>query len=177
MRALPAILAARPNAHAIIVGGNEVSYGPAPGGGRSWAEIFLSEAKSRLPLDRVHLVGRIPYSQYLVLLQASAAHVYLTYPFVLSWSMLEAMSAGALVIGSRTPPVTEVVENGVNGVLVDFFDTEGITAAVVEALANPARFRAVRERARETIVSRYDLRRHCLPSWLRFVEEQALGQR
>src|SRR5262249_33638374 len=111
IRALPEILRARPNARAIIVGGTGVSYGkPAPGG-ESWRAACVKEVADKLDFDRVHFVGKIPYLTYVNLLQVSAAHVYLTYPFVLSWSMLEAMSAQCLVIGSRTEPVTEVLEH------------------------------------------------------------------
>jgi len=103
-------------------------------------------------------------------MQIGRAHAYLTYPFVLSWSMLEAMSAGALVIGSRTAPVEEVIRDGVNGRLIDFFDIDGWSAAMIEALAEPERFVPLRAAARDTIVSRYDLRRHCLPRMVDFVE-------
>ncbi len=169
MRALPRILEARPNAHAVIVGGDSVSYGaPAPEG-KTWKEIFLAEVRDRLPLERVHFVGRIPYPDFVSLMQTSMAHVYLTYPFVLSWSMLEAMSAGALVIGSRTEPVEEVIRDGENGLLVDFFDQDALVACAVEALAHPERFRDVRHAARRSIVEGYDLRRRCLPQWLKFV--------
>ena len=121
-------------------------------------------------MERVHFTGKVPYADYLRLLQISAAHVYLTYPFVLSWSMLEAMSAGALLIASGTPPVREVVEHGRNGVLFDFFDKEALAAAVVDALARPHAYRAMRDAARRTIVERYDLAQVCLPQWLRFVD-------
>jgi glycosyltransferase involved in cell wall biosynthesis len=173
MRALPAILARRPRARAVIVGGDGASYSPRPASGRSWKTVFLAEVANRLDRDRVHFVGRIPYPTLLQLLQVSAAHVYLTYPFVLSWSMLEAMSAGALVIGSRTPPVEEVIEDGRNGVLRDFFDVDGIADAVVDALARPARYRALRDAGRQTIVDRYDLKRVCLPAWRRLLGEVA----
>jgi glycosyltransferase involved in cell wall biosynthesis len=166
MRALPRILERRPNARAVIVGGSKVSYGPAPRGGTSWRDIFLDEVRDRLDADRVHFVGRVPHRALLDLLRVSAAHVYLTYPFVLSWSMLEAMSAGALVIGSRTPPVEEVITHGRNGILCDFFDPNGIADAVVDALAHPARYQPLRDAGRRTIVERFDLQHVCLPAWL-----------
>ena len=173
LRALPKILRARPKARAVIVGGHEVSYGAAPPPGKSWKQIFLDEVQADLPMDRVHFTGKVPYPDYLRLMQISAAHVYLTYPFVLSWSMLEAMSAGALVIASATPPVTEVIRHGDNGLLFDFFDTGVLAAQVIEALALPSSMRAIRARARKTIVERYDLKRICLPQWLDFVERAA----
>jgi glycosyltransferase involved in cell wall biosynthesis len=112
----------------------------------------------------------VPYPTFVALMQIARVHAYLTYPFVLSWSMLEAMAAGALVIGSRTPPVEEVISDGVNGRLVDFFDIAGWSAALIAALAEPDRFAPLRAAARETIVARYDLRRHCLPRMVDFVE-------
>ena len=170
MRALPRILERRPNAQAIVVGGDKVSYGPAPPAGKSWKGIFFDDVRDRLDPDRVHFVGRVPHRALLSLLQVSAAHVYLTYPFVLSWSMLEAMSAGALVIGSNTPSVEEVITHGRNGILCDFFDADGIADAVVSALAHPARYQALRDAGRRTIVERFDLQRVCLPAWLALLD-------
>lgn len=170
MRALPAVLAARPEAQVVIVGGDDVSYGrPAPQG-TTWKQRFLAEVEGRLDLSRVHFLGKVPYSTFVSLMQVARVHAYLTYPFVLSWSMLEAMSAGALVVGSRTPPVQELIEDGVNGRLVDFFDVEGWSALLTKALARPDRFADLRAAARATIVDRYDLRRICLPRMVDFVE-------
>lgn len=104
MAALPGILEARPKARAVIVGGTGVSYGQPPPPGLTLKDKLLDEVRGRLDLVRVHLVGRSPYRTYIRLLQVSAAHVYLTYPFVLSWSMLEAMAAGCGVVGSATSP-------------------------------------------------------------------------
>lgn len=155
MRALPRILEARPEAHVVIVGGDEVSYGGRPKEGGCWREVMLAEI-GPLP-ERVHFTGRIPYADYLSLLQVSSVHLYLTYPFVLSWSMLEAMAAGAFVVGSATPPVEEVIEDGVNGWLVPFFDTDTIAGRVADALALRRDVDPIRRAARETIVSRYAL--------------------
>lgn len=170
MRALPDILRARPNAHAVIVGGEEMSYSPRAPGGRTWKEIFLDEIKDRLDLNRVHFTGRVPYDTFLDLMRVSRAHAYLTYPFVLSWSMLEAMSAGALVVASRTPPVEEIITDGVNGRLVDFFDLAAWTRTLIEVLAEPARFASLRSAARDSIVARYDLHARTLPRLIAFVE-------
>ena len=104
-------------------------------------------------------------------MRVTRVHAYLTYPFVLSWSMLEAMSAGALVVGSRTGPVEELIQDGVNGRLVDFFDVEGWSSTLIDALAHPDKYTGLREAARRTIVERYDLKKHCLPELIRFVEE------
>ena len=172
MRALPEVLAARPGAQVVIVGGNEVSYGAAPKQG-SWKEHFLAEVRDRLDLSRVHFVGKLPYPQFVALMQVSRAHAYLTYPFVLSWSMLEAMAAGAHVVASATAPVMEVIEDGVNGTLVDFFDVPGWSRALTEALAEPERFAPRRLAARQTVLDRYDLQSVCLPQQVAFVEKFA----
>lgn len=171
MRALPKVLAARPNARAIIVGGPGVSYGAKPRDGRSWKDIYLDEVKDRLDLSRVHFVGNVPYQNFVSLMQIARVHAYLTYPFVLSWSMLEAMSAGALVVGSRTPPVEELITDGVNGKLVGFFDVEGWSAALIDALAEPRKYASLREAARRTIIDGYDLATNCLPRMVEFVEK------
>ncbi|TMA23510.1 MAG: glycosyltransferase [Deltaproteobacteria bacterium] len=176
MRALPEILKRRPNARAVIVGGDGVSYGAAPRGERSWKDIFLAEVRDQLDMSRVHFVGRVPHATYLNLLQVSAAHVYLTYPFVLSWSMLEAMASECLVIGSRTAPVTEAIEHGANGLLADFFAPGAIADAVIDVLAEPQKYRPLREAARRTVLERYDLVSICLPRHLALIGEVAEGR-
>ncbi|MGB8813541.1 MAG: glycosyltransferase family 4 protein [Paracoccaceae bacterium] len=170
MRALPAVLAARPDAQVVIVGGDEVSYGKAAPTGQSWKQIFLDEVQGQLDMSRVHFFGKVPYPTFVSLMQISRAHAYLTYPFVLSWSMLEAMSAGALVVGSRTPPVQELIDDGVNGRLVDFFDVGGWSRMLTKALAHPERFKDIRRAARETILQGYDLQTICLPRMVAYVE-------
>ncbi len=175
MRALPAILRARPKARVLIVGGDEVSYGAPPKQGGSWRQIFLNEVKDELDMSRVHFTGRVPYATLNQILRVSTAHVYLTYPFVLSWSMMEAMSLGALVIGSDTQPVREVIEDGVNGLLVDFFSPDALADRVIEALAHREAFTALRRRARETVVKRYDLNSVCLPAQMTLVDALASG--
>lgn len=181
MRALPALLRERPQAQVVMVGGSGVSYGARPQDGRSWQDTLREEIAPQLDeamRARVHFVGRLPHPQLMKLYQVTRAHVYLTYPFVLSWSMLEAMSAGALVIGSRTAPVEEVIEHGRNGLLVDFFDREGLVRTMADALAAPpGTHDAIRSTARETVVRRYDLRRVCLPGQVALVEEIGRGPR
>jgi len=173
MRALPDVMAARPNAQVVIVGGDEVSYGAAAPDSQTWKQIFLDEVKDRLDLSRVHFLGKVPYPQFVALMQISRAHAYLTYPFVLSWSMLEAMSAGAYVIGSKTAPVEELIEDGVNGRLVDFFDIKAWSDALIEALAEPDRFMPQRRAARQTILDNYDLQNVCMPRMVDYVESFA----
>jgi len=169
MRALPRILAARPGAQVILVGGETGGYGPRPPEG-TWKEVMLRELSGRLDLRRLHFTGRVPYADLVNILRIGRAHVYLTYPFVLSWSMLEAMSLGAYVIGSATPPVEEVIEDGVTGRLVPFFDVDRLAEAVIDALADPAAQAPIRAAARRHIVERYDLRTVCLPQLTEFVE-------
>jgi len=170
LRALPAVLKARPGARVVIVGGDEVSYGAAPKNAKGWKEIFLNEVRDRIDLSRVHFVGKLPYADFTRLMQISRVHAYLTYPFVLSWSMVEAMAAGALVVGSRVAPVEEVIRHGENGLLVDFFDIPAWSDTLIAALADPACFAPLRAAARQSIIDRYDLHGVCLPRLVALVE-------
>ncbi len=155
MRAAERILDQRPKCHILVVGGDEISYGVPPKEGGSYRELMLKEVS--LDHHRIHFLGRVPYDRFLKILQVSAAHIYLTVPFVLSWSMLEAMAAGCVVVGSRTPPVEEVIKPGVNGLLADFFDHEEVAAQVIDVLEHPDRMADLRQAARRTVVQRYDL--------------------
>jgi glycosyltransferase involved in cell wall biosynthesis len=166
MRSLPALLKEKPNAHVIIVGGDKVSYGAAAPAGQSWKSIFLNEVIDRIDKSRVHFVGNLSYKNFIKVLQVSTVHVYLTYPFVLSWSLLEAMSVGCAIVGSKTAPVEEVIEHGINGVLVDFFDKELLTQEIVKLLENPNLRKELGHAARNTILASYDLRSICLPQQL-----------
>ncbi len=173
MRSLPAILHRRPRAHIVIVGGDEVSYGQSLPNGETYRQHMLKELGDAIDLKRVHFMGKVPYTTFLNILQISRAHVYLTYPFVLSWSMLEAMSAGCLLIGSRTAPVEEVLRDGENGLLVDFFSTKELIDRVVSALEHPEDYRDLREKARRTVIENYDLKSICLPEQLKLLEKLA----
>lgn len=170
LRALPAVLAARPGARVVVPGGDGISYGTPPPGGGGWRAHLLAEAGDRLDLSRVHFPGRIPYADFVRLMQVTRVHAYLTYPFVLSWSLLEAMAAGAHVIASDTGPVREVVTDGVTGDLVGFFDVPGWSAALTAALATPRGFDDRRRAARALVRARYDLARVCLPRLIALVE-------
>lgn len=169
MRALPEVLAARPKAHVLIVGEEGQSYGAPPPEG-SWKQKFLDEVKDRLDLSRVHFLGRVAYPDFISILQVGRVHAYLTYPFVLSWSALEAMAAGAMVVASDTAPLREVVQDGVNGRLVPFFDVPGWSAALIDALARPDHYAPLRAEARRSVVAKYDLETICLPRLIDFVE-------
>jgi glycosyltransferase involved in cell wall biosynthesis len=175
MRALPEILRARPKARAIIVGGDEVSYGRRLEAGKTYRQMLLDEVGGELDMDRVHFVGRVPYNIFLDVLRISSVHVYLTYPFVLSWSMLEAMSLGCLVVGSDTPPVREVIEHGKNGLLVDFFDVPALADAVARAVADRSAHDQIRAAARRTVVDKYDLATICLPRHLELIRTMTEG--
>jgi glycosyltransferase involved in cell wall biosynthesis len=169
MRAIPEIQKRRPKARIVIVGGDEVSYSPRLPPGETYRQRLLREIEGKADLSKVCFTGRIPYAQYLALLRRSSVHVYLTYPFVLSWSLLEAMSAGCLVVASHTPPVEEVLRDGENGLLVDFFSTEQIAAAVAHALEHQQELEPLRQRARGSVIAGYDLKRVCLPAQLGLV--------
>lgn len=177
MRSLPRILSARPNARVLIVGGDEVSYGARLPPGQTFRQLMLKELAGSLDLSRVHFLGKIPYNGFIKVLQVSRVHVYLTYPFVLSWSMLEAMSAGCLIVGSRTQPVEEVIHHAGNGLLVDFFSPEQIADRVIDALEDRNSFASLRQNARETVIDRYDLRSICLPAHLRLLNMLAPPER
>jgi glycosyltransferase involved in cell wall biosynthesis len=162
MRALPEILAARPSARVVVVGGDDVSYGKRLSG-QTYRQLYVDEIRGRVDLSRVHFLGRLAYRDFLRVLQVSRTHVYLTYPFVLSWSLMEAMSCECLIVGSDTAPVREVIRDGSNGFLVDFFDRRALIERVVDCLASPGRNDDLRRRARADVISSFDLRKVCLP--------------
>jgi glycosyltransferase involved in cell wall biosynthesis len=176
MRAAREILLRRPRTHIVIVGGDSVSYGASAPGGSTWREIMLNEVGLGSEA-RLHFVGQVPYDAYLKLLQISAAHVYLTYPFVLSWSFIEAMASGCAIIGSATPPVLEVLKDGENGLAVDFFSPTAIADAVDGILDSPDRRQDLRERARATAVEDFDLNRRQLPRWTALLDDLIQGRR
>ncbi len=148
MRALPDLLKAHPNCQVLVVGGDDISYGDRPDDAPNWREKMLREN----PVDpgRVHFLGKVSYDLYRCILQVSAVHVYLTYPFVLSWSALEAMACGCLLVASNTAPVREVIRHGENGWLFDFFDRKALVEQVLHALSNPPEAAALRANARQS---------------------------
>lgn len=176
LRALPAVMAARPGAQVVIVGGDGVSYGAAPKEGGSWKARLLAELGGRLDLSRIHFTGHLPYAKYLRLLQVSRVHCYLTYPFVLSWSLIEAMAAGCYIIGSDTAPVREVIEDGKNGRLVGFFDQSALERALTAGLAGDRAAKHLRAAARRTALEHYDCTSVTLPKLVDWVEGFASPQ-
>lgn len=153
MRSVEEICQRRPNTHFVIVGGDDVSYGARLPNGQTYRQKLLSEVK--IDASRVHFLGKIPYQHYLKVLQISSAHIYLTVPFVLSWSMLEAMSAECLVIASDTPPVREVISHQENGLLIDFFSPTAIADSVDYALDHPQQMQKLRKAARQKVLENY----------------------
>lgn len=181
MRALPELLRQRPRARVLLVGGTDVSYGarpdPARHGASTWKEVYVNEVRPHIPdadWARVHFLGHVPYQHFVPLLQLSTVHVYLTYPFVLSWSLLEAMSVGCAVVASHTAPLREAIVPDETGRLVDFFDPQALTREVVDLLEHPAERQRLGLNARRFARQHYDLQTVCLPRQMQWV--QALAQ-
>jgi glycosyltransferase involved in cell wall biosynthesis len=178
MRALPELLRRRPNAQILIVGGDDVSYGarpmPTENGPTSWKDICIAEVRHQIQdkdWARVHFLGKIPYAHFITLLQVSTVHVYLTYPFVLSWSLLEAMSAGCAIVASDTQPLREAIEHDQTGRLVNFFDMAALIEQVDDLLDHPAERQRLGENARSFAQQHYDLHSICLPRQMAWVHK------
>jgi glycosyltransferase involved in cell wall biosynthesis len=172
MRALPELLRAVPDVHVLMIGADKASgYGIAAPEGGTWCSYMMKEMGDKLDPSRVFFTGKIPYDTMLAALSLSWAHVYYTYPFVLSWSVLEAMASECLIFGSDTPPVRDALRHGVNGLLHDFFDSGALANALIDACRHPERFTDLRAAARQTVVEQFDQRRICLPAWLKVIDE------
>ena len=180
MRALPELLRRRPRARVLIVGGDNVSYGARPEEGKTWKEIFITEVRPQISAAdwaRVHFFGTIPYTQFIKLLQLSTVHVYLTYPFVLSWSLLEAMSAGCAIVASNTKPLREAIRHNETGRLIPFFDVTGLTNEVCALLDDPEERARLGTNARAFAQTHYDLNTVCLPRQLEWVRDFSLREK
>ena len=174
MRALPRLLAAVPDAHVLLIGtDSRHGYGAAPArADATWRQIMLEEVGDRLDHSRVHFPGPLPYDLLATVLSLSRAHVYLTHPFVLSWSLLDAMACECLIVGSDTEPVRDVIRPGVNGLLVPFHDHDALADALIGACrAPPERYAPLRRAARATAVRDFDRARVCEPAWLALIDE------
>lgn len=147
----------RPQCHVVIGGEDRCCYGSPPEPGKTWKQVLVERLQP--DPERIHFVGTLPYGQYRALLRASSVHVYLTRPFVLSWSFLEALSCGCLVVASDTEPVREVARDGHNALLTDFHSPTAIADRIVDALENRTHLTGVRAQARQTVLDGYDVRR------------------
>jgi len=177
MRALTEVLRRRPQAHVLIVGGDGFSYGNPPPYGGTYREMMLAELGSGIDRERVHFLGHLPYEVYLNVLQVSSVHVYLTYPFVLSWSFVEALAAGCLILGSSTGPVLELLRDGENGLLFDFFATQSLCDRIDEVFEQPPdRMECLRAAARATAVGMFDLKTQVLPRWESLLQDLIQGR-
>ena len=166
---LPALLQRYPHARVLIVGDDGVSYGAKSTSGKSWKNIFFDEIKDKLSnqqLQRIHFLGHVPYHLLLAIFQVSSVHVYLTYPFVLSWSLLEAMSCGCAVVASSTQPLLEVINHNETGLLTDFFDIEMLLSNISALLDNSSLAQRLGRNARKYVCQHYDLYSICLPKQL-----------
>ena len=170
MRALPAVLDSLPDAQILVIGDDRKGYGPVAPEDTTWKAQLLKELADRLDLSRVHFLGRVPHAEMLAAFSISRAHVYYSYPFVLSWSLFEAMACECMIIASDTAPLHDVIANGRNGVLVDFFDVAALSEVLIRCCRRPREFDAMRGAARTTILERFDRRRHSLPAWRRLLE-------
>lgn len=172
MRAAAKLLKKRPNLQVVIGGEDRVCYGPQIVG-TTYKEMMLKELN--LDLDRVHFVGGLPFNEYVKLLQISSAHVYLTYPFVLSWSLLDAMSCGCPIVASDTEPVKELIQDGYNGILFDFFNVDEQVQKIEYALDNKDKMQELRHNARKTIVESYALK-DLLPQHIEYIKSLAFNR-
>ncbi|MFO7628471.1 MAG: glycosyltransferase [Prochlorococcaceae cyanobacterium] len=171
MKALPALLQAHSGVQVLIAGELEgQGYGPASDHPLGYGGALLEQLGDRIDRSRVHFLGRLPYGDLLALMQISAAHVYLTYPYTLSWSLLEAMACGAAVVGSAGGPLAEVISHGRNGLLVPFADTGALAAALLELLLKPELRQRLGRAARRTVVESYGLARSA-DSYLQLIQE------
>ena len=170
MRMLPRFLEQAPGAHVLMIGADDPGiYGLPPRGGGTWLETLRAELGDRIDWSRVHVLPALPHDQLHRVFSNVTAHVYLTYPFVLSWSLLEAMACEALVVGSDTAPVRDAIQHGRNGLLVDFFDTEALAAQLVDLCRHPRKHAPLRRAARATVLEKFGRASICEPAWLELI--------
>lgn len=176
MRALPRLMAEVPEAQVLMIGHEDGrGYGQEAPKGQTWKAHFLDEVKDRLDLNRLHFTGPLPHEQMIDALRISSAHIYYTYPFVLSWSLIEALSCECLVLGSDTAPLHDAITSGQNGLLNDFFDTDALSQAMIDACRRPDDFVPLRKAARQTAIERFDRETICQPAWLKVVDDVRAG--
>lgn len=171
MRALPAFLDACPDARALLIGNAALSgYGASSPNGKDWKSLLLDELGERLDLTRVHFLGKVPHSVLIDAFSITRAHIYYTYPFVLSWSLAEAMAAECTILASDTGPVRDAIDNGVEGVLLPFFDAPALSEAMIRTVREPEAFARMGAAARKRALSDYD-RRKGTAAWLGLIDE------
>lgn len=168
-KSLPYLLDIHPDLQVVVIGGKGNSYSGQAPGGKSWYDHFVSKIDRPVDWSRVHLVGNLPYDQFVKVLQVSSAHIYMTYPFVLSWSSIESMALECRIVASDTAPVREIVTDGVNGRLFPFFDHMALAERVRETLEEKEKSAAMAKEARRIAVERYDYETVCLPQWREFL--------
>jgi hypothetical protein len=171
-RALPRLMAEIPDAQVLVFGqAHPRPYGGSSTDGRTWREVCFDGVD--VDPARLHFLGKTSHERMLQALRISTAHVYYTYPFVLSWSLVEAMASGCYVIASDTPPLHDAVEDGVNGRLLPFFDVEALSEAMIAACRDPQASAPLRAAARETAVARFS-RQKGRAAWLELLGEMGL---
>ena len=172
MRALPTFMAACPQAQIVIIGTDSAGgYGGKLESQQTWQHKMLAEVGATIDQSRLHFMGRVPHSDMIAALSLSWAHVYYTYPFVLSWSLVEAMACECLILGSDTGPVRDAVTDGENGVLNNFFDVNALSTAMIGACENPQNYQIYRKRARQTALSLFDKDTVGIPAWMSLIKE------
>ena len=174
MRALPEVQQRCPDARIVVAGSDTPAYTKPRADGVSHRSALLRELEGRLDLSRITFAGMLPYPQYIELLRRSSVHIYGTFPFVLSWSFIDALAAGCLIVGSRTAPVIEVLREADNGLLFEYGSPANLAVRVDDALARDDADQ-IRARARSTAVERYDWRRVCLPTQLALIQRVMAG--
>jgi len=173
-RALPRLLDEVPDAQVLIFGSDEgFGYGGDPPEGKSWKALCLRGVEDRLDPARVHFLGKAEHARMVQALRLSTVHVYYSYPFVLSWSLAEAMAAGCYVVASDTAPLHDAITDGVDGRLLPFFDVEALSQAMIDACRDPAASAALRQAARRTALARFD-RRAGVAGWMGVLAEMGL---
>lgn len=173
MRAISILMQQRPKAHFLIVGNDGVSYGATLSDGKTYKQKMLAEL-TNLDHNRLHWFRRLAFEEYIKILSHSMVHIYMTVPFVLSWSFLESMSMGCSIVASRTIPLFEVVEDGKNALFAEFFEPEDIAKKVVYLLDNEELRMELGKNAREFVIKNYDIKK-ILPIYEKLIIDVANG--
>ena len=154
----------------LVAGDDRTNYGHEKPyiGNQSFKDYVLSQ--DQYDLSKIQFLGRIPLKDLPILYSLSDLHIYLTTPWVLSWSMMQAMASGCVVLGSATPPVEEVLQHEVNGLLAGFYDVERLSSLALAVLKDPQQYRPLGDAARQTILQRYE-KRLCVEQLVAYFQE------